>query len=73
MNFLRRWLPGVSDWITLTKRGQLGSPLEARLVYNRGWRHNGCHGTDLIGAAMGARCTGVTIDGDPIFDFSEDD
>ncbi len=73
VNFLRRWLPGVSHWITQARSGNLGTPISARLVYCRGWRHNGCHGMDLIGAAMGASSSNVIFSDKAIFDFSAHD
>ncbi|TAL00187.1 MAG: Gfo/Idh/MocA family oxidoreductase [Rhodospirillaceae bacterium] len=55
VNFPRRWLPGISDWLAKARGGGFGPPIAARLIYCRGLRHNACHGLDLIGAALGPR------------------
>ncbi len=73
VNFLRRWLPGVGPWIAAAHSGKLGRPLGARLVYSRGWRHNACHGMDLIGAALGDDCRRILLGQLRIPDFSAND
>ena len=73
VNFLRRWLPGVGPWIAAARSGKMGQPLGARLVYGRGWRHNACHGMDLIGAVLGGDCREIVLGQARFADFSASD
>ena len=73
INFMRRWLPGVAKWLNSARAGDFGSPLGAQITYCRGLKHNGCHGFDLLGAALGGEVVSVTKAGDVFYDFSADD
>lgn len=73
VNFIRRWLPHVAEWIAAARRGEYGAPAAATALYGRGLVHNACHNFDLIGAALGAvgveaECIGVAIP-----DYAEND
>lgn len=73
INFMRRWIPGVSTWLSAAARGGFGAPVEAQLTYCRGLRHNACHGLDLIGAAFGCDVVSVRKSTDGFDDFEAAD
>ena len=73
VNFMRRWIPGGAGWLSAAARGDFGLPVEARLVYCRGFRHNACHGLDLIGAAFGCDVMSVSKSADGFDDFGAAD
>ena len=67
VDHLRRWIPGLGDWIEAARAGRFGAPLSVTAHYTRGFRHNGIHATDLVAAFLGptvreARQTGAAIE-----------
>ncbi len=73
INFMRRWIPGVMPWLRAAASGDFGPPVEARLTYCRGFRHNACHGLDLIGAALGCDVSSARISDAGFDDFAAAD
>lgn len=54
VNFSRRFLPNVANWMGRAHNGEYGRPLGARVRYGRGFRHNAIHGLDIVAASMPA-------------------
>ncbi len=73
VNFVRRWLPGVQEWLAAARGGAFGEPAGATGVYCRGLVHNACHNLDLIGAAFGADGVEAECVGVPFLDYSDSD
>ncbi len=73
VNHLRRWIPGLTDWLTDAGNGNFGEPVSAVAYYTRGFRHNGVHALDLVAACLGAVVRSVTSLADPVDDLSNDD
>jgi predicted dehydrogenase len=73
VNFMRRWLPGVADWLRRAAAGEMGLPQEAACTYYRGFRHNCCHWLDFIGTAIPGRVRLVELGQTRIHDFSAGD
>jgi predicted dehydrogenase len=73
INFMRRWIPGVTPWLRAAAAGGFGAPKRAQLTYCRGLHHSACHGLDIIGAALGGDVVSVARSGNVIFDFNEND
>lgn len=73
VNHTRRWIPGMTQWISNAREGKYGRPLSAVVRYNRGLRHNGIHAFDLIGAFVGTQVENVASLADSIADYSAQD
>lgn len=73
VNFIRRWLPHVAEWIAAARSGAYGAPAAATALYGRGLVHNACHNFDLIGAALGADGVEAECIGLAIPDYAEND
>lgn len=73
VNFMRRWMPHVREWLIAARTGSFGAPLGATAVYCRGLFHNACHRLDLIGAAFGSEDAKATRIGPTFTDFDGSD
>lgn len=73
VNHLRRWIPGLGEWIRDAKAGKYGKPLSAIVRYNRGFQHNGSHAMDLLAAFLGVHVESVMVVNEPIHDYSDED
>jgi len=73
LNYMRRWLPHVAEWIAAARSGAFGPPAGATGLYCRGLVHNACHNFDLIGAALGAVDVEAECIGIPVADYAPDD
>lgn len=73
VNFIRRWLPHVAEWIAAARGGAYGAPLAATALYGRGLAHNACHNFDLLGAALGADSVEAECIGVAFLDYSDSD
>lgn len=69
----RRWIPGLSSWLNDAREGEYGKPISAVAWYTRGFRHNGPHALDLVGACLGVDVMDARLIAAPISDFSVDD
>lgn len=70
---IRRWIPGLSHWLDEAEAGEYGRPVSAVAWYTRGFRHNGTHVFDLVGACLGVNVMAARPIAAPITDFSTDD
>lgn len=73
VNYPRRFMPGVADWLTQARNGKFQKPVTARIRYNRGLRHNAIHGFDLISACMLGAVRSAVAKGSAFEDYSLDD
>ena len=48
INYTRRFAKGYRDFKTLIESGKLGTAMNARVLYCRGLKHEGCHAIDLM-------------------------
>jgi predicted dehydrogenase len=73
VNHVRRWIPGMVDWINQAHEGDFGQPISGVVHYTRGLRHNGSHAFDLLAAFLGTRPSSVMPVLAPFDDFDPDD
>lgn len=64
VNHLRRWIPGLREWIAEAGAGAFGRALGATAHYSTGFWRNGLHAVDLIAAFMSERLVDVRCWGD---------
>lgn len=62
VNYPRRWIPDLADWLDETRAGALGVPLMAYAVYSGGFWNNGSHALDLLAAFLGADADTVHLE-----------
>jgi predicted dehydrogenase len=73
VNFIRRWIPGLTEWINLAQTGKLGNPIAVNVTYSGGFWNNGSHAVDLISAFLGESVSETRRWGLPIKDRSAQD
>ena len=72
MNFyIRRYAKGYRSFKSLIDSGKLGNALNARVLYTRGFFHEGCHGVDLMRYFFG-ECLNQYIENGPFGKFITD-
>jgi|GEM_PF-4389052 len=71
--YLRRWIPGLREWIDSARSLQFGAPVAASCTYTRGLKHNCCHALDIIASAMPGEVVAAQTVGEPIADWNEKD
>jgi len=69
VNHIRRWIPGVAEWIANARRGAWGRALSAVVNYNRGFWHNATHAFDLLAGFIGGEVQNAQMIGERIDDF----
>ena len=73
VNFMRRWLPHVAEWLRDARAGAFGAPVGATAVYCRGLFHNACHRLDIVGSALGSEDVQAVRVGPSFDDFDPRD
>jgi predicted dehydrogenase len=73
INHLRRWIPGLQEWMAAARGGEFGTPISAVAHYSRGFRHNGIHAADLVAAFLSPSVKAAQRIAEPIMDYSEAD
>jgi len=73
VNFMRRWLPHVAEWLHEARAGAFGAPVGATAVYCRGLLHNACHRLDIVGSALGSHDAKAVRVGPSFDDFDSHD
>ena len=73
VNHLRRWVPGLGEWMAKARGGEFGRVLSGAVHYTRGLRHNGIHGFDLLAGFIGTEVTVTGSIGEGIADYERND